>query len=228
MEAVLPEIKKTLNEGSMSMYLDGVEDDDKDFDTLYAELMNTINGRTIDFVKADGEGITLDTVVDNKNLRIDVIYPNGKADTNIGEVDLEDTLADEDDLYTLIDVVNDYSDEPFDEEQLIGESLDIEDEDEDMPKTVVFFSPTYGEITAVRCFNPDANTMDSYWECSNEDGEYLCEFYTDAYDEETLSDKFEEEMDMHTDDLWDNRHNFDDKDEFDLEEDEDEFEDYEF
>ena len=73
--------------------------------------MDAINGRIIDFVKADGMGVTLDTVIDDKNLRVDVIYPDGMADTNAGNLDLKDILADEDDLYTLINLVNDYSDE---------------------------------------------------------------------------------------------------------------------
>lgn len=121
MTAIVPEVKKAIDE-DWKMWLknnpSGFDHHDpeqtnvdKDFDSLYTELMDAINGRTIDFVKADGMGVTLDTVVDDKNLRVDVIYPDGMADTNAGNLDLKDILADEDDLYTLIDLVNDYSDE---------------------------------------------------------------------------------------------------------------------
>ena len=95
-----------------------------------------------------------------------VIYPDGTADTNAGKVDLSDTLADEDDLTLLIDLVNDYSDDFVED---LDESVEI-DSDEEMPQTVTFWDHNYGEICATRCFNPDYNTDKSYWECADEDG----------------------------------------------------------
>ena len=282
--------------------------------------MDAVNGRIIDFVKADGEGVTLDTVVDNNNLRIDVIYPDGTADTNTGTIDLEDVIADEDDLYTLIDLVNDYSedfvenseeetveefltedtltedkeenadqttyeiasrapeeeftellpnyvtcngvehkfqktfiyivqvdnddvedfkkwlfaddtivdwriikntDKPYELEESVEDNIEDDEDDKDIPKTLIFWDHNYGEITATRCFNPDYNTDKSYWECADEDGTVLCEIWSDTADEDELSIEFEKEMEMHDDDLWYQQHGFDD-------EDEDEFEDYEY
>jgi len=185
--------------------------------------------RIIDFVKADGEGVALDTVVDNKPLCIDVIYPDGTADTNAGKVDLKDTLADEEDLILLTDLVNDYS-EDFVEDLDESVNMDSDDDlDEDMPHTVTFWDHNYGEICATRCFNPDYNTDKSYWECTDEDGTVLCELWTDTFDEDELSIEFEKEMEMHDDDLWYQHRGFDDEDddEDDLE-DEDDFEDYEY
>jgi hypothetical protein len=232
MSAIIPEVKKAIDEDWRQwLKNDPGQAREDDFDTLYTDLMDVINGRIIDFVKADGEGVTLDTVVDNKPLRIDVIYPDGTADTNAGKIDLEDTIADEDDLTLLIDLVNDYS-EDFVED--LDESVNIDsdeddDLDEDMPHTVTFWDHNYGEICATRCFNPDYNTDKSYWECADEDGTVLCELWTDTFDADELSIEFEKEMEMHDDDLWYQHRGFDDEDddEDDLE-DEDDFEDYEY
>ena len=214
MSAIVPEVKKAIDEDWRQWLKNHPEQgSDDDFDTLYTNLMDVINGRIIDFVKADGEGVALDTVVDNKPLCIDVIYPDGTADTNIGKVDLKDTLADEEDLVLLTDLVNDYS-EDF-----------VEDLDEDIPHTVTFWDHNYGEICATRCFNPDYNTDKSYWECTDEDGTVLCELWTDTFDEDELSIEFEKEMEMHDDDLWYQHRGSDDEDD---DEDEDDFEDYEY
>lgn len=232
MSAIVPEVKKAIDE-DWRQWLNNnpeEEEDEDDFDTLYTDLIDVIDGRIIDFVKADGEGVTLDTVVDNKPLRIDVIYPDGTADTNAGKVDLKDTLADEADLLLLTDLVNDYSDDFVED---LDESVEIDsdddDLDEDMPHTVTFWDHNYGEICATRCFNPDYNTDKSYWECADEDGTVLCELWTDTFDEDELSIEFEKEMEMHDDDLWYQHRGFDDDedDEDDLE-DEDDFEDYEY
>ena len=231
MSAIVPEVKKAIDEDWRQwLKNDPEQGSDDDFDTLYTNLMDVINGRIIDFVKADGEGVALDTVVDNKPLCIDVIYPDGTADTNIGKVDLKDTLADEEDLVLLTDLVNDYS-EDFVED--LDESVNIDsdeddDLDEDIPHTVTFWDHNYGEICATRCFNPDYNTDKSYWECTDEDGTVLCELWTDTFDEDELSIEFEKEMEMHDDDLWHQHRGFDDEDNDEDEEDEDDFEDYEY
>ena len=241
MSAIVPEVKKAIDEDwrqwlknnpSGFDHHDPEQTREDDFDTLYTNLMDVINGRIIDFVKADGEGVTLDTVVDNKPLRIDVIYPDGTADTNAGKVDLKDTLADEEDLSLLTDLVNDYSDDFVED---LDESVKIDSDDEDgideeMPQIVTFWDHNYGEICATCCFNPDYNTDKSYWECADEDGTVLCELWTDTFDEDELSIEFEKEMEMHDDDLWDQHRGLcdDDEDEDEFEDDEDEFEDYEY
>ena len=336
MEAVIPEVKKAINEDWQQWLKNnpsGFDHHDPeqtdDFDSLYTSLMDAVNGRIIDFVKADGEGVTLDTVVDNNNLRIDVIYPDGTADTNAGTIDLEDVIADEDDLRILIDLVNDYSedfvenseeetaeefltedtltenkeentdqttyeiasraseeefidllpnyvtcngvdhkfqktfvyivqvdnddvedfkkwlfvddtiidwriikndDKPYELEESVDDNIEDDEDDKDIPKTLIFWDHNYGEITATRCFNPDYNTDKSYWECADEDGTVLCEIWSDTADEDELSIEFEKEMEMHDDDLWYQHRGLDDDeddDEFDLEDD-DEFEDYEY
>ena len=232
MSTIIPEVKKAIDEDWRQWLKNDPEQErDDDFDTLYTNLMDVINGRIIDFVKADGEGVALDTVVDNKPLCIDVIYPDGTADTNIGKVDLKDTLADEEDLGLLIDLVNDYS-EDFVED--LDESVNIDsdeddDLDEDLPHTVTFWDHNYGEICATRCFNPDYNADKSYWECTDEDGTVLCELWTDTFDEDELSIEFEKEMEMHDDDLQYQHRGFDDEDDDEDDfGDEDDFEDYEY
>ena len=66
MSAIVPEVKKAIDEDWRQwLKNDPEQGSDDDFDTLYTNLMDVINGRIIDFVKADGEGVALDTVVDN-------------------------------------------------------------------------------------------------------------------------------------------------------------------
>ena len=145
MSAIIPEVKKAIDEDWRQWLKDNPSEFDHhdpeqagedDFDTLYTDLMDVVNGRIIDFVKADGEGVTLDTIVDNRPLRIDVIYPDGTADTNAGKVDLEDTIADEDDLTLLTDLVNDYSEDFVENseeetaEEFLTEDTLTEEEDE--------------------------------------------------------------------------------------------------
>lgn len=210
MKAIVPEVKKTLNEVNWQDWLhnnpsgyDHHDPDNNSMEELHTELMDAVNGRVIDFVKADGEGVTLDTVEDGKNLVVNVIYPDGMADTNVGKVELYDVIADEDDMYTLIDLVNDYSEVSIEkDDDKIVEFLTEDDADGDEFDDINDTTPTdilqvevvdYGTCTARCCY--DTNSSCSFWDITDEDGNHLCEIWDDTTDPENLADLISAEMD---------------------------------
>lgn len=51
--------------------------------------------------------VTLDSVINDKQLVVFRVYYDMTADTNVGTINLPCEINDEDDIYTLIDIVND-------------------------------------------------------------------------------------------------------------------------
>lgn len=62
---------------------------------------------SLNLVNKEGVGVVLDTADDTDNYEVRVIYSSLNADTNVGTINLVEEIVDEDDWFTLEDVVKD-------------------------------------------------------------------------------------------------------------------------
>lgn len=76
------------------------------------DRMNKYGVSSLNLVNKEGLGIVLDSCSDHPdtlwdNIEVKTIYSSLNADTNIGSINLVEEVLDEDDWYTLEDIVND-------------------------------------------------------------------------------------------------------------------------